>query len=98
MSESPMRNLFVWMDRVLAQGDGYSLLVGRTRHDTGMRLEDPEEPLLVVEMISIGNSRHVHLWWSMNSPSKRVEWLCRSHCTRGEEGSSPPSRHQFWPL
>ena len=40
-----MQNLFVYIDRVLAWGYGYHLLVGVTRQGTRMLLDDPEEPL-----------------------------------------------------
>jgi len=56
-----MRNLLVCIDRVLAQGYGYRLLVGATRQATRMLLDNPEGPLQVAEMISIGNSRHVRM-------------------------------------
>jgi len=96
MTEATMRNLFVYIDSVLAQGYGYCLLICATRHGTRILLDDPVKPLLVAEMISIGNSRHVHIWWSMNSPSKPMDLLFCGHGTRGENGT-PPRRREFWP-
>jgi len=87
----------VCIDRVLAQGYGYRLLVGANRHGTDMLLDDPEEPLPVAEMISIGNSRLGRMWWSMNSPSEPMDLLFCGHGTRGEDGSPPPGAVNFGP-
>jgi len=83
MSEPTMQDLFVCIDRVLARGYGYRLLVGAIRHGTRMLLNDPEKLLPVAEMISIGNSRHVRMWWSMNSLSEPMDLLFCGYCTRG---------------
>jgi len=91
MAEPTMRNLFVCMDRVLAWRYGYCLLVGATRHGTRMLLDDPEEPLLVAEMISIENGRHVRMWLSMNSQREPMDLLFYGHRTRGEDGTPPPA-------
>jgi len=61
MTEPTMRNVFLCIDRVLARGYRYCLLVGATRHGTRMLLDDAEELLPVAEMISIRNSRHVRM-------------------------------------
>jgi len=97
MTEPTMRNLFVCIDRVLARGYRYRLLVGATRQDTRTLLDDPEEPLPVAEMIIIGNSKHVPNWWSINLPSELMDLHFCGHRTRGEDGTSPPHR-EFWPL
>jgi len=97
MTEPTMRNLFVCIDRVLARGYEYRLLVGTTRHGTRMLLHDPEEPLPVAEMISIGNSSHVRMWWSMNSPSKGMDLLFSGHRTCGDDGTAPPGAMNFGP-
>jgi len=90
MTGPTMRNLFVCIDRVLARGYGYRLLVGATRQGTSMLLDDLEEPLLpVAKMISIGNSRHVRIWWSMNSPSQPMDLLLCGHCPLEEMGLPP---------
>jgi len=62
MTEPTMRSLFEWIDRVLARGYKYCLLVGASRQGTHMLLDDPQEPPPVAEMISIGNRRHVRIW------------------------------------
>ena len=62
-----------------------------------MLLDDPEEPLTVAEMISIGNSRHLRMWWSMNSAREPMDLLCCGHRTRGEDGTPPLRRCEFWP-
>jgi len=56
-----------------------------------MLLVDPEKALTVAEMISIGNIRHVRIWWSMNSLSEPMDLLFDSHRTRGEDGTRPPA-------
>jgi len=98
MTEPTMRNLFVCIARVLAWGYGYRQLIGATRHGTHMLLDDPETPLPVAEMISIGNSRHVHMWWSMNSLSEPFDLLFCGYRTCGEDGTPPPQCSEFWPL
>jgi len=96
MTEPTMRNLFVWIDTVLARGYGYRLLIGMRRQHTRMLFDDPEEPVPVAQMISIGNSRHIRMWWSMNSPSEPMDLLFCGHCTHGEDGT-PPWQPEFWP-
>jgi len=97
MTEPTMQNLFVCINRVLAQGYGYRRLVGAIRHSTRILLDDPEEPLPVAEMLSIRNSRHVRMWWSMNSPSESMDLLFCGHHTRGEDGTPPPGAMNFGP-
>jgi len=92
MTEPTMWNLFPCIDRVLALGYGYRLLVGTTRHGTRMLLDDPEKPLLVVEMISIENSRHVHMWWLMNLLSELMDLLFCGHRTHGKDGTPLPAQ------
>jgi len=87
----------VCIDKVHPREYRYRLVVGTTRHGTRMLLDDPEEPLLVAEMISIGNSRHVRMWWSMNSLSEPIDLPFCGHRTRGEDGSPPPWHREFWP-
>ena len=94
MTESTMRNLFVCIDRVLARGYRYRLLLGATGQGTPMLFHDTEEPLLVAEMISIGNSRHVRMWWSVNSPSEPIDLLFCGHRTYRED-RLPPRRHEL---
>jgi len=45
-----MPNLCVWIERVLARGYGYRLLVGATIHGTRMLLDDPKKPVPVAEI------------------------------------------------
>ena len=79
MTEPSMRTLFVYIDRVLARGYRYRLLVGATTQGTHILLDELEEPLPVAEMISIRNSRHVRMWWSMNLPSEPMDLLFCGH-------------------
>jgi len=98
MTEPTRWNLFLCIDRVLARGYGYHLLVGATRHCTRMLLDDSEEPLPVAEMISIRNWRHVRMWWSMNSPSEPMDLLFGGHRPSREDGTPPRVHRDFWPL
>jgi len=97
MTEPTLRNLFVCIDRILAWGYRYHLLVGVTRQGTHMLLDDPEEPLPVAAMISIRNSRHVRKWWPMNSLIEPLDKLRCGHCTHGADGTSPPDAVNFGP-
>jgi len=97
MTKPTMQNLFVCIDTVLGWGYGYCLLVSATIHSTRMLLDDSEEPLPVAEMISIRNTRHVRMWWSMNSPREPMDLLFCSHRTGGEDGTPPPSAGNFGP-
>ena len=97
ITEPTMRNLFVCIDRVLAQGYRYCLLIGATRHGTCMLLDNPEEPLPVAEMISIRNSWHVRMWWSMNKLSEPMDLLFCGHRTCGEDATPPPGASNFGP-
>jgi len=62
-----------------------------------MLLDHPEKPLLVAEMISIGNSRPVRRWWSMNSPMEPLNLLSCGQRTRGEYWTSPTGALNFDP-
>ena len=97
MTEPTMWNLFVSIDRVLGRGYRYSLLVRATRHGTPMLLDHREEPQPVAEMSSIGNSRHVRMWSSMNWLSDPMELLLCGHRTRGEDGTPLSEGHEFCP-
>jgi len=98
MTEPTMRNLFVFIDRVLALGYRYHLLIGATRHGIRMLFDDPKEPLRVPDRTSIGNCRYVRMWWSMNSPtSEPMDLLFCGHRTGGEDGTPPPGAVNFGP-
>jgi len=92
-----MGNLFVCIVGVLALEYRYRLLIGATRQGTRMVLNDHEERLLVAEMISIGTSRHVHMWWSINAPSQDMDLLFCGHGTCREDGTPPPGAINFGP-
>jgi len=92
MTEPTMRNLVVCIDGVLAWGYGYPLIVGGTRQGTCMLLDDSEEALMFAEMISLGNTRHVCMWWSMHWPSQPLDLLFGGHRTRGKNVTPPPPR------
>jgi len=92
-----MRNLFVCINKVLATGYRYRLLVSTTRDGTCMLLDDPEEPLPVAEMIFIRNRRYVRMWWSMNLPSEPIKLHFCGHRTCGADGTPPPGALNFRP-
>jgi len=62
-----------------------------------MLFDDPEEPLPVPEMISIGNSMHVRMWCSRNSPSRPMDLLFYGHRTRADDGTASPGTVNFGP-
>jgi len=62
-----------------------------------MLLDQPEEPLPVAEIILIGNSRHVRMLWSMDSPSEAIDLLFCGHRTCGEDGTPPLGAMNFGP-
>jgi len=60
-------------------------------------LDDYEAPLPVAEMISIGNSRHVPMWWLMNSLIEPMDLDFCGHRTPRADGTPPPSAVRFRP-
>ncbi|CAZ80620.1 unnamed protein product [Tuber melanosporum] len=48
-------------------------------------------------MITIANSRHVRIWWAMNSPKEPMDLLFCVHRADGEAGTPPPGNIVFAP-
>ena len=82
----------------MALGVGFPMLIGATRQGTRLVQDDPEMPLPLAEMIRITNSRLVHIWWSLNPPSKPMDLLfCCHHRNDTEDGTPPPGEIRFAP-
>jgi len=56
LTEPTFPNLLGGIDKTMAPGVGYRMLIGITRQGTSLLQHDPEEPLTVAEMIQITNS------------------------------------------
>ncbi|PUU73042.1 hypothetical protein B9Z19DRAFT_1069291 [Tuber borchii] len=97
MTEPTMDDLFKCINRVLSWEYGYHLLVVATRQGMRMLLVDPEGPLPLAEMITLGNSRHVCIWWSVNSPGELIDLLFYSQCVPDNDGNPSPSAIHFGP-
>ncbi|PUU73326.1 hypothetical protein B9Z19DRAFT_1069094 [Tuber borchii] len=97
MTEHTMDNLFSCINRVLSCGYGYRLLVGTTRQGMCILLDDPKEPLPLAEIITLRNSRHVHIQWSVNSLSELMDLLFYSHRVHDQDRTPSPGAIYFDP-
>jgi len=90
LTELSFPNLLAGIDKTMAPGVGFCMLIGATRQGTHLLQEDPEEPLPLAEMIRVTNSRLVHIWWSLNPPSERIDLLFCFHRRHDTADSTPP--------
>jgi len=90
LSEPTFLNLLVGIDKIMAPGVGFRMLIGATRQSTRLLHDDPEEPLPLAKMIRITNSRLVRIWWSLNPPSEPIDLLFCCHRRNDTEDSTPP--------
>jgi len=90
LTETTIPNLLAGIDKTIAPGVGFCMLIGTTRQGTRLLQEDPEEPLPLAEMIRITNSRLVRIWWSLNPPSEPMDLLFCCHRRNDTEDSTPP--------
>jgi len=51
LTEAPFPNLLAGIDKAVAPGVGFRMLIGTTRQGTRLLQADPEEPLPLAEMI-----------------------------------------------
>jgi len=51
LTEPTCPNLLAGIEKIMAPGVGFRMLIGATRQGTRLLQEDPEEPLLLAEMI-----------------------------------------------
>jgi len=95
LTEPTFPNLQAGIDKTMALGVGFRMLIGTTRQGLRLRQADPEKPLPLAEMIPITNSRLVRIWWSLNPPSERIDLLFGCHRRNDMEDSTPAPR-KIW--
>ena len=74
------------------------MLIGATGQGTGLLRDNPEERLLLAEMIRITNSRDVRMGWFFNPSSEPMDlpfWAHRS--TNTQDGTPAPGDLWFDP-
>ena len=90
LTEPTFPNLLAGIDKAMAPGGGFRILIVATRQGTRLLQDDPEELLPLAEMIRITNSRLVRIWWSLNPPSEPIDLLFCCHRSNDTEDSTPP--------
>ena len=85
-----LTSLLAAIDRTLAHGIRFHMLVGTTRRGTCLLQDDSEEPLPLAEMIGLRYTRHIRIWCSLNRPSKPIDLLICCHRTTDTEDGTPP--------
>jgi len=90
LTEPTFPNLLAGIDKTMAPGVGFHMLIGATRQGTCLLQDEPGEPLPLGEMIRIRNSRLVCIWWSLNLPSEPIDLLFCCHRRNDTEYSTPP--------
>jgi len=91
LTEPTFPHLLVGIDKTMAPGVGFRMLIGATRQCRRLLQDDPEERLPLAETIRITNSRLVRIWWSLNPPSEPMDLLFCCHRRNDTEDSTPPS-------
>jgi len=89
MAEPTFDNVLEVIDRVLEHGYGYRVLVGATRGSTRMLRNDPDEPLLLAEMVPLLTHRDVRIWWSTNRLNEPMDLLYYGHRQTADEDETP---------
>jgi len=90
LTEPTFPNLLAGIDKTMAPGDGFRMLIVATREGSLLLQDDPVQPLPLAEMIRITNSRLVRIWWSLNPPSEPMDLLFCCHRRNDTEDSTPP--------
>jgi len=90
LTEPTFPNLLAGIDKTMALGVGFRMLIGTTRKGTRLLQDDPVEPLPLAEIILITNSRLVRIWWSLHPPSEPMDLLFCCHQRNDTEDSTPP--------
>jgi len=90
LTEPTFPNLLAGIDKTMAPGVGFRMLIGTTRQGTRLLQHDPEEPLRLAKMIRITNSPLVRIWWSLNPLSEPMDLLFGCHRRNETEDSTPP--------
>ena len=91
LTEHTFPNLPAGIDKTMAPGVGFRMLIGTKRQGRRLLQDKPEEPLPLAEMIRITHSRLVRIWWSLNPPSEPTDLLFCCHRRNDTEDSTPPS-------
>jgi len=98
LTEPTFPNLLAGIDKAMALGGGFHMLIAATRQGTRLLQNAPEEPLPLAEMIRITNSRLVRIWWSLNPPSEPIDLLfCCYRSNDTEDSTPPPGEIRFAP-
>jgi len=92
LTEPTFPNMLAGIDKTLAPGVGFRMLIGTTRQGTSLLQDDLEEPLPLAQMIRITNSRLAPIWWFLNPPSEPMDLLFGCHRRNDTEDSTPPPR------
>jgi len=96
LTEPTFLNLLPGIDKTMAPGVRFCILIGATRQGTRLLQDNSEEPLPLAEMIRITNSRLVRIWWSLNPPSEPIDLLFGCHRRNDtEDSTSPPGEIRF---
>jgi len=90
LTEPTFPNLLAGIEKTMAPGVGFGMLIGMMRQGTRLLQDDPEGSLPLAEMIRITNSRLVHIWWSLNPLSEPMDLLFCCHRRNDTEDSTPP--------
>jgi len=98
LSELTFPKLLAGIDKTMAPGVGFHMLIGSTRQGKRLLQDDPAEPLPHAEMMRMTNKRLVSIWWSLNPPSEPMNLLCCCHRRNDTEDSThPPGKIRFAP-
>jgi len=90
LTESTFPHLLAGIDKAMAPGVGFRMLIGTTRQGTSLLQQDPEEPLPLAEIIQITNSPLVGICWSLNPPGEPMDLRFCSHRRNDREDTTPP--------
>jgi len=90
LTVSTFLNLLVGIDKNMAPGVRFCMIIRARRQGTPLLQDDPQEPLPLAEMTPNTNTRPVPLWWSLNPPSEPRDLLLCCHQRNDTEDSTPP--------
>jgi len=89
LKEFIFSNLLGGIDKTMALGVRFRMLIGAMRQGTHLLQDHIEEPLPLGEMIRITNSRLLRRWWSLNLPSEPMDLPFCCHGRNDIENSTP---------
>jgi len=86
------------IDKRMAPGVGFPMLIGATRQGLRLLQDDREELQPLADMIRITNGRLLCIWLSLNPPSELMDLLFCCHQRNNTEDSTPaPGEIRFAP-